>query len=62
MSNIIHEDVMIIDASPEQVRQFIMTPERIADYYPDVIDSRFDEFVTGARDAHVTTRFRSVVT
>ncbi len=38
MSAIIHRDVLQLSVSPEQVREFIMTPERIADYFPGVID------------------------
>ena len=38
MTKIVHRDVMQISATPVQVRQFIMTPERIADYFPGVID------------------------
>ncbi|MCH2170545.1 SRPBCC family protein [Myxococcota bacterium] len=33
-SNIVHTEVMELEASVEQVRSFIMTPERILDYYP----------------------------
>ena len=32
MSKIVHRDVIQISATPEQVREFILTPERIADY------------------------------
>jgi carbon monoxide dehydrogenase subunit G len=38
MTRIVHRDVMQLTAAPEQVREFIMTPERIADYFPGVID------------------------
>ena len=38
MSRLIHRDVMQLDVAPERVREFIMTPERIADYFPGVID------------------------
>ena len=38
MAKIIHRDIMLLNAAPELVREFIMTPERIADYFPDVID------------------------
>jgi hypothetical protein len=37
-SNIVHREVIELQASPEQVREFIMTPERIMDYYPAVIE------------------------
>jgi hypothetical protein len=37
-SNIVHTEVIELRASPEKVREFIMTPERILDYYPDPID------------------------
>jgi len=35
MSKIVHVDIMSIDASQEQVLRFIITPERVMDYYPD---------------------------
>ena len=38
MTSIVHRDVLQLDATPEQVREFIQTPERIADYFPHVID------------------------
>jgi carbon monoxide dehydrogenase subunit G len=38
MSTIIHRDVLQLSVSPEQVREFIMTAERIADYFPGVMD------------------------
>ena len=34
MSKIVHREVLELRATPEQVRRFIMTPERILDYYP----------------------------
>lgn len=34
---IAHREVMTLTASPAQVREFVMTPERILDYYPDPI-------------------------
>ena len=37
-SNIVHTEVIELQASPEKVREFIMTPERILDYYPDPIE------------------------
>jgi len=39
MKNIVHRDVLQLDVAPEQVREFIMRPERIADYFPGVIDN-----------------------
>jgi hypothetical protein len=30
----VHHEVMELEATPAQVREFIMTPERILDYYP----------------------------
>lgn len=33
-STVVHTEVMKLHATPEQVRRFIMTPERILDYYP----------------------------
>jgi carbon monoxide dehydrogenase subunit G len=38
MAGITHRDIMQLSAAPERVREFIMTPERIADYFPGVID------------------------
>ena len=35
---IIHTEVMELRATPDQVRAFIMTPDRILDYYPDAVD------------------------
>jgi hypothetical protein len=35
---IVHREVMEIQATPAQVREFIMTPERILDYYPQPVD------------------------
>lgn len=31
---LVHREVMELEATPAQVRAFIMTPERILDYYP----------------------------
>ena len=33
-ANIIHTEVLELQATPAQVREFIVTPERILDYYP----------------------------
>ena len=38
MTRVVHRDVMQLAAAPELVREFIITPERIADYFPHVID------------------------
>ena len=38
MNNIVHRDVLQLDVAPAQVREFIMTSARIADYFPGVID------------------------
>ena len=35
--SLIHREVMHLIASPEQVKAFIMTPERILDYYPSPV-------------------------
>jgi len=35
---IVHTEVMEIRATPEQVREFILTPDRILDYYPSPVD------------------------
>ena len=45
MSSIVCRDVMQLSASPSQVRRFIMDPQRIADYYPGVLD--FGTFTAG---------------
>jgi hypothetical protein len=36
--NVVHTEVMQLRATPEQVRRFILTPERILDYYPSPVD------------------------
>ena len=33
-TNVVHTEVLDLRATPEQVREFILTPERILDYYP----------------------------
>jgi hypothetical protein len=38
MPNIVHQDIMQLTASPEKVREFLRDPERIAEYYPDLIE------------------------
>ena len=44
MANITHQDVMQLTASPEKVRRFLRDPERIADYYPALIEyGNFEE-------------------
>lgn len=35
---LVHREVMTLRASPAQVLRFVMTPERILDYYPDPVD------------------------
>jgi glyoxylase-like metal-dependent hydrolase (beta-lactamase superfamily II) len=35
--SIVHREVIELDASPAQVRRFIMTPQRILDYYPSPV-------------------------
>jgi len=35
---IVHTEVMQLRATPAQVRDFILTPERILDYYPDPVE------------------------
>ncbi|MCZ6502186.1 MAG: hypothetical protein O6945_06695 [Gammaproteobacteria bacterium] len=37
-SSLVHQEVILLRASPEQVKAFILTPERIQDYYPSSID------------------------
>jgi hypothetical protein len=36
--SIVHTEVMELVASPAEVRRFIMTPERILDYYPSPVE------------------------
>lgn len=38
MSKIVHQDVMQLQASPEQVLAFVLTPERIMDYFPSPLE------------------------
>lgn len=38
MPKIVCRDVMELNATPEQILDFVLTAERIADYFPDVID------------------------
>ncbi len=35
---IVHTEVMELEASPEQVRAFILTPDRILDYFPQPVE------------------------
>lgn len=35
---IVHRETILLSASPEQVKSFILTPERILDYYPGGMD------------------------
>lgn len=37
-SNIVHTEVMELTADPKKVREFILTPERILDYYPSPVE------------------------
>lgn len=37
-SSIVHTEIIELQATPAQVRKFIMTPERILDYYPSPIE------------------------
>lgn len=36
--NIVHTEVMSLRASPETVREFILTPDRILDYFPSPVE------------------------
>ena len=36
--SIVHTEVMELEASPEQVRRFILTPDRILDYFPAPVE------------------------
>jgi hypothetical protein len=37
-ANIVHSEVMDLNATPAQVREFILTPDRILDYFPSPVD------------------------
>ena len=37
-SGVVHTEVLSLEATPEQVRRFILTPERILDYYPNPVE------------------------
>ena len=37
-SSIVHREIIQLQATPKQVREFIMTPDRILDYYPSPIE------------------------
>jgi hypothetical protein len=37
-SRIVHREVIELQATCTQIREFIMTPERILDYYPSPIE------------------------
>ena len=37
-SNIVHTEIMQLRATPAQVREFILTPDRILDYFPAPVD------------------------
>ena len=34
----VHREVMALEVAPGRVREFVMTPERILDYYPEPIE------------------------
>lgn len=34
----VHHEVMALEVAPDRVREFVMTPERILDYYPEPIE------------------------
>ena len=36
--DIVHTEIMELEASPAQVREFILTPERILDYFPSPVE------------------------
>ena len=36
--SLVHTEVMQLRATPERVREFILTPERILDYYPQPVE------------------------
>ena len=42
----VHREVMELEASPARVHEFVMTPERILDYYPAPLEGG----VLGVRD------------
>jgi hypothetical protein len=37
-SSVVHTEIIELQATPAQVREFIMTPQRILDYYPSPIE------------------------
>lgn len=37
-ASLVHREVILLKASPDQIRRFIMTPDRILDYYPSPLD------------------------
>ena len=37
-ARIVHTEVMQLEVPPDRVREFILTPDRILDYYPDPIE------------------------
>lgn len=36
--SIVHTEVMQLRATPDQVREFILTPDRILDYFPQPVE------------------------
>ena len=49
---LVNQEIILLAATPEQVKEFILTPERILDYYPSakvcgVFDSRRSFFCGG---------------
>lgn len=58
---IVHTEVIELRASPAQVREFILTPDRILDYYPDPVEGGVLEpgraiFCRGAMGASMLER------
>ena len=37
-SNVVHQEVIELEAAPGQVRAFILTPDRILDYFPSPLE------------------------
>jgi len=37
-TNVVHTETMQLDATPAQTREFITTPDRILDYFPDPVE------------------------
>jgi len=50
--NVIHTEIIALEASPAQTREFITTPDRILDYFPNPIEGGV--FEDGVFEAHLS--------